>query len=193
MSAGTEWIVQTVETQGMALLFPLAILEGPIVSVIAGWLSKLGYVSLVWAYVLLVVADLVGDTAFYALGRGGLGLFPERWRERLGLTEKRISALSAHFEEEGGRTLIIAKLTHTLGFAALVAAGAGRMPVLRFLWFNLLGTLPKTLVFVLIGYALGQAHDMIGNWIWRASIGGLVLSVVIVGIWYLRRRKRGGL
>ncbi len=176
-------------TNGLPLLFPLAVIEGPIVTVIAGWLARLGYFPLRWAMVVLVLADLLGDSLLYALGRAGPDLLRQKWQLALGVTEARIAQVAEHFARRGGRTLLVAKLTHSFGFAALVAAGASRMSFPAFLFFNLVGTIPKTLFFLLLGYAVGEAHVAIDSWIWRASLGVVVLGVAIFGIWYGKRRR----
>lgn len=147
MATTTDAVLQLVQTHGLTLLFPLAVLEGPMVTVIAGWMARLGYLPAIWAFGMLILADLTGDVGLYWLGRTGLQAIPVRWRRRLRMDEHRIEPLAEHFQSRGGRTLIIAKLTHSLGFAALIAAGAGRMPFLAFLWYSLLATLPKTLFF----------------------------------------------
>lgn len=189
MTLSSDTITQLIQAHGLLLLFPLSVAEGPIVTVAAGWMAKLGLLPLGWTYLVLVLGDLVGDALHYALGRRGLRLIPERWRRRLGIDADALRGLARHFETRGGRTLIVAKLTHSLGFAALIAAGAARMPFLPFLWFNLLGTLPKTLAFLLLGYGLSQAQTLIETWLWR---GSLVVAIVGGGmlLCYLRRRHR---
>ena len=138
---------------------------------------------------MLSLGDLVGDALHYALGRSGLRRIPERWRHRLRIDEAALDVLGHHFKARGGRTLIVAKLTHSLGFAALIAAGAARMPFLPFLWFNLLGTLPKTLAFLLLGYALGHATAMIDTWLWRGSLVVIVLGGLFL-LWLLKKKVR---
>ncbi|MCR8725900.1 DedA family protein [Frigidibacter sp. ROC022] len=189
MAISTDTISQLIQAHGLLLLFPLSVVEGPIVSVGAGWMAKLGLVSFGWAYVILILGDLIGDALHYAAGRSGLRLFPERWRKRLGIDSAAMQALVNHFEVRGGRTLILAKLTHSLGFAALIASGVARMPFLPFLWFNFLGTLPKTLAFMLLGYAMGHAQTLISTWLWRGSLVVFVLGVVAL-IWFLRHRAQ---
>lgn len=188
MATSTNALLQLIQSHGLLLLFPLSVAEGPIVSVLAGWLARLGYLPLGWTYVVLMLGDLVGDVLNYAIGRSGLRLIPQRWRQRLGVDDASLDALGTYFKAKGGRTLITAKLTHSLGFAALIAAGAARMPLPAFLWFNLIATLPKTLAFLMIGYLLGQAHAMIDTWIWRGSLAVLVLAAAL--FFWLRRRRR---
>ena len=50
-------------------LFPLTRVEGPIITVIMGFFSSLGYINFFFAYAIIVVGDLVGD-AFHYLSVG---------------------------------------------------------------------------------------------------------------------------
>ena len=50
---------------GYFLLFPIAVLEGPIISVIAGFLVLQGYFNILLVYAVMVVADLTGDFLYY--------------------------------------------------------------------------------------------------------------------------------
>ncbi|WP_372839498.1 DedA family protein [Phaeovulum sp.] len=185
---GAEGVLVLLKLHGLSLLAPLAVLEGPIVTVIAAYLASLAFFDVWLVYVVVVVADLVGDSIFYALGRRGPGLLSPRWRNRFGVTDARLGALKGHFHNQGGRTLVVGKLTHSAGMVVLLAAGAARMPFWRFLGFNLIATLPKSLVFVIIGYTLGRAYTAIDGWIFRASFALLVLSLVAIAAWYLYRR-----
>lgn len=88
------------------------------------------------------------------------------------------------------RVLILAKLTHAAGFAALIGAGAARMRFWPFLLANLLASVPKSLFFVAIGYLFGEAHEAIGEWLTIASAVMLVLVAGGIMIWLRRRRAR---
>lgn len=189
MTAITDTVVHLIQADGLLLLFPLAVVEGPIVTIITGWLGRLGYFSLGWAMLVLVLADLLGDSLLYAFGRAGTYLLPQKLRLALGVTDARIAQVALHFSKHGGRTLLVAKLTHTFGFVALVAAGTSRMSFPVFLSFNLLGTIPKTLFFLLVGYAAGEAHVTIGHWIGRASLGMAILGIAILSIWHWKRAR----
>jgi len=187
---GSDGVMHLMQNYGLLLLAPVAIMEGPIVTVIAGYLAHLGAFNIVAAYVVVVLADLVGDTGLYWFGRSGVRWLPPKWRTRLGLTDARLTLLAAHFRDQGGRTLVIGKLTHSLGLVALIAAGISRMKILPFLWFNLLATLPKSLIFLMIGYSLGYAYRRVDAYIFWLSLVPLV-AFAILGIgWYLKRRGK---
>lgn len=172
---------------GLWVLAPAAVLEGPIVSVVAGWLARLGMMDLRTVFAILVLGDLLGDAALYALGRS-LPRLPAGLRRRLGLNETRLAALAGHFRTKGGRSLIIGKLTHSAGALVLVSAGMARMPWLPFLFWNLAATLPKAAAFMALGWSLGDAHALIGDWLATGSLIGLCL-ILALGLWTLRHRR----
>ena len=64
-------LVALITSYGYVLIFLLAIVEGPIVSIVAGFVSSLGYLDILVAYGVLVASDMVGDMLYYALGRWG--------------------------------------------------------------------------------------------------------------------------
>ena len=70
-------VLQLLQAHGLLLLFPLAVIEGPIVTVVAGWLARLGHFRLEWAMPILILADLVGDSLLYGLGRAGPDVLPQ--------------------------------------------------------------------------------------------------------------------
>jgi len=181
-------ILADLQTHSLLWLFLLAIFEGPIVTVGAGWLARLGDVSLLPAFGVLVMADLVGDLGLYSIGRSGLDWVPMRIRRWFKITDDNVHHVVRHFHHKGGRTLVIGKLTHSLGFAVLVAAGVGRMKLPAFLWYNLVGTVPKTGFFLGLGFLLGHAFGAIEFWLWRASVVILALGVAAVLGWIAYHR-----
>ncbi len=185
-----DQVVQLMQGHGLWLLAPIAILEGPIITVIAGYLAHLGAFNPFAAYVVVVLADLVGDTLFYLFGQSGIRCLSPRWRARLRLSDTRLTTLADHFHDKGGRTLIAGKLTHTLGAVALIAAGVAHMRFLPFLWYNFIATLPKSLFFLAIGYSLGFAYKRVDAWIFWFSL----VPLVVLALWginrYFRRREK---
>lgn len=182
-------VLGLLQSHGLLFLAPLSVLEGPIVTVIAGYLASLGVLSLAAAYAVVVVGDLVGDALFYLAGRHGLERMPERWRHRLGLNPERVAALADHFTAHGAKTLVVGKLTHSAGAAILVAAGAGRMPFGPFLWWNFVATLPKSAGFLALGYLFGAAYAQIDVWLFRATLVLMAALAIGLAIWWRRRER----
>jgi membrane protein DedA with SNARE-associated domain len=94
--------------------------------------------------------------------------------------------LAPRIRTRAGAMLLFGKLTHSAGFAVLLAAGAARVDLRRFLAFNLLGTLPKVLVLVLLGYWFGRLY---AAWQGDLRLAGLVGFVLAASALLLGARR----
>lgn len=181
-----DQMMALVSAHGLPVIGLVAVVEGPVVTVLAGWAVATGALPLGPLVLVLIVADLVGDLGFYALGRRGLGWLPQRLRRRLGLNPDRLDRLTDHFCHRGGRILVLGKLTHSAGALVLTAAGAARMPVAPFLFFNLVATVPKSLALLALGVWAGHAWERIDTWIANGSWIALALGLAALLAWRLR-------
>lgn len=152
-----------VASNGLLLLLPLAIIEGPIVAVLAGVLCAQGVLD--WRFVLaiLVAGDLIGDLIYYAAGRFSQGWL-HRMVLRLRLPLQGAKDLAARVSAHSTRMLLIGKWTHAIGALVLIAAGVARVGIARFMVINLLATLPKSALLLGAGMwaganAAGIFHD----------------------------------
>jgi membrane protein DedA with SNARE-associated domain len=147
---------------GGALILPLAVIEGPIVSVVTGFLSARGYFDWYWALCLLIAADLIGDLIYYWIGRSG-GQKLARFGWRLGARTTVSPELRRDLAKNAGKMLLIGKWTHSIGFLVLIGSGMLRVPLSRFLLINLLGTIPKSAVLLGLGYFAGDHFPFFEN------------------------------
>lgn len=189
---GLETVTALMAKHGLVVIAPIAVLEGPIVTVIAAWLASQNMFSVWSVSVVVILADLVGDIALYALGRWGLNRMPKRWRDKLGLSRARLVSAGRHFQNRGVKTLLFGKWTHSAGAPVLVAAGIARMNIWLFMLTNLIATIPKSLAFVALGYWLGSYYGKIDSWLTKGSL--ILLALIVLGgaIWFFRRKKQHG-
>jgi len=173
-------IVWLVTTYKYGVLFPLAVVEGPVATVIAGFLSSLGYLNPLVVYGVVVAGDLTGDALYYLLGRYGRQWFVGRWGSLVGITPERLARLEQHFTTRSGTTLILGKLSHAIGGAILMAAGMAKMPWGKFMAYNLVATLPKSLLLLLIGYYFGQAYAKINRYLDYTAFGTVAVAIALV-------------
>jgi membrane protein DedA with SNARE-associated domain len=169
-------------------LFPVVVVEGPIITVIAGFLSSLGLLNIFIAYAVVVGGDIVGDIMYYALGYYGRQRFAKRWGRFLGITSERVERLEKHFEKHSGKTLVIGKLSQGVGAVVLVAAGIARVPFRKFIWYNFVPTLPKSLILLLIGYYVGESYIKISSYLDYAAIGTVVAAIIFIVIYFMMRK-----
>lgn len=165
MDISLSLIIQWLLVYKYAILLPIAVLEGPIITVLGGFFAAQGYFNIMIVYVLVIVGDLVGDGICYALGRFGGRRLISAYGHYVKITAVQVAQIEKHFARHTRKTLVIAKLSHALGIVVLIAAGVARVPFGEFLLFNFLPTLPKSLVLVLIGYFFGHAYATIDQYI----------------------------
>ncbi len=172
------------------ILFPLVVIEGPIITILAGFFMSLGNLNFFITYPLVIAGDLGGDIIYYFLGRLRNGKFAVRWGRHFGITEKRVEQLETHFRNNGGRTLLIGKLSHGIGAAFLVAAGIAKMPFWRFIWYNFLGTAPKSILLLAVGYYYGNAITKIKTVLDLLALVFVTAGLALSGWYYFYYRRR---
>jgi membrane protein DedA with SNARE-associated domain len=159
---------------GSALLLPLAVIEGPIVSVLAGFLSARGYFLWYWALGLLVCGDLIGDLIYYYLGRT-TGTPLAILGRRFGLRSTPSPEMQDKLERSATKMLFIGKWTHSIGFFVLVGSGMLRLPLARFMLINLVATVPKSALLFGIGYFAAGYFPLVER---HAVLATIILCIV---------------
>lgn len=168
------------------IIFPLAVVEGPIVTVISGGLSAAGLLSAPSAYGLIVIADLVGDSLWYCLGKYCSRGFLHRFGRYFGLHEERLNSIAAHFHERPHRTFSLGKISHGPGILVLIAAGMVKMSFIPFILANVLPTMVKSLLLLLIGYYFGKALGSVNA---ALDISALIIGVAVVILFFILKRN----
>ncbi len=168
---------------GSALILPLAVIEGPVVSVLAGLLSARGDFHWYWALCLLVCGDLIGDMIYYWVGRSGrvpiAGL-----GKLLRLRNLVTPAVQRGLRHNAVKMLFIGKWTHSIGCIVLVGSGMMGLPFARFMLVNLLATVPKSAVLFGLGYfadsycTLFERHVLLAT-IALCALGGATVLLIL--------------
>ncbi|MBU4216944.1 DedA family protein [Candidatus Parcubacteria bacterium] len=167
------------------ILFPVVVIEGPIISVIGGFLIAQGLMNFYLTYAIIIIGDLAGDCLYYSLGRWGrdFGL------RLLRLTPRRLEKLEHHFDNHGGKTILLSKLAHGIGTTFLFAAGAAKMPFGKYLYYNGLGTIPKSLILIIIGYLFGKSFVRIGTYFDYYALFTIFLGIVLLTVYVMLAKK----
>lgn len=170
------------------ILFPVAVIEGPIISIIAGFLCSGGFLNFLTAYLVLMLADLVGDSLYYAVGRYGGRRFIERWGKYIRLNADKLTATERHFNLHPKKTLFFGK-TQAWGALILVAAGVAKMSYRYFLAINVAATIIKTFLFLLLGYYFGQIYSTLNTYLGYTNLILFVVGVLVVYFFLKRYQK----
>ena len=151
------------------LVFVLAYLEaaafvgllvpGELTVVLGGAIARDGGVSIFWLFALVWVAAVGGDTTGYLLGRKlGRG-FLMRHGPRFRITPNVIGRVETIFKAHGGKAIILGRFIGVARAITPFLAGASRIPVRRFLAFDIAGAGVWAATFLAVGYVAAASAD----------------------------------
>jgi membrane protein DedA with SNARE-associated domain len=170
------------------VIFPIAVVEGPIIMIISGFLVNLGVLNAFIAYSVLVVADVLGDTVYYFIGRYWRKTF---WVKKLmsffGYDETTELYLEEHFRKHKFRTFLIGKFTHGIGGMIEIASGIAGMRFWEYLFISFVTTMPKALVLVSIGYYAGIYYEKINGYFQNFAF--ITIGAVLIFVFFTVSKK----
>ncbi len=174
-------------------LLPLAMLEGPIIALVAGFLVHTHVFSFWVAYATLLLGDLIPDTFFYFLGYYGANTkLAKRFLRKSKLFADHFDVIVAMWERHPRKTMFLGKLAYGLGLPFLTSTGVVHMPFRRFVSYTVPVTLFQYGVIMGIGYALGSSFALAKNYVTSVyllvALGVLVVAGYVVFARYARRR-----
>ena len=175
-------IIALLEQYKYLVIFPVTVIEGPIVTVISGFLIHRGDLNYVVAYPLLVVADFMGDLLHYFLGRycSKFNWF-NKFLGFFGYDQEKEKIIEQHFEKHKDKTLLLAKVSHGIGGFVQIVAGMIRVNLTEFTLWSLIGTIPKTLGLLLLGYYIGNSYTTIDSYFdFIATVTISIFALVLV-------------
>lgn len=180
--------VALLEKYKYLIIFPIAIFEGPIVIIISGFLTYLGFLNMLIIIPLLVVGDLIGDSLYYAVGRYGSKF---AWMKQIGhffgFRARNQELLKKHFEKHTIKTLLIGKLAHGVGAVVQVTAGIAQVNFGKYFVIEMFGTIVKTLALFFIGFYIGGSYVKIDQYL--DAMAYIILALVLFVLLYLVARK----
>ncbi|MBM2614038.1 VTT domain-containing protein [Actinoplanes sp. LDG1-06] len=139
---------QAVLEHPYTLLGPLVLLEGPAATITAGTLVGAGLAVFWPIWLIVVVAEVVGDSLLYLAGRSARRPWVARWLRKLKVD--RLAAVPLP------RLVITAKIVDVVALPAFVWAGLSRIPYRRFAaWVGATAAV-RGLVLIGLGALLGS-------------------------------------
>jgi membrane protein DedA with SNARE-associated domain len=187
-----EQLIHLLETYRYVVLFPLAIVEGPVLAVIAGLLCTQGFLNPLIAYPVIVIGDITGDSICYWLGRSSRSVRLSHFRliryigSRLGSNGEKLERLRLFFDVNPIKTISLSKITLGVGIAGIFMAGNAKVPYLRFLPICLVVSAAQYLVYLMIGLLFGRAYIEIGHYLNSIAAACIMLTLGTVGFLFVK-------
>lgn len=183
-SAITQWVL----SQGYTLMFLLMLVEGPVVTAAGAFVAALGYFNLWGVFTLSILANLIPDAAYYAMGYWGRHTLIDKYGRYLGLTKERVAAAEKFSKDHSVKSLFAIKMIPFLATPGLIAIGASKMDIKKYIFWSTIITIPSSIIYLLVGYYFGAAYGTIDHYLHLGYylIGAAV--IVLIAVLYFQRK-----
>jgi len=129
----------------------------------AGILAAGGHLPIVWTIVVIALAAIIGDNVGYHIGRTlGPRLFK---KDSVVFRHDYIMRAERFYEKYGSKTMLVAHFVPVVRSFAPVTAGAGKMNLKQFMFFDAIGNIAWATAITLLGYFVGSRIPWIENYI----------------------------
>jgi membrane-associated protein len=173
---------------GETAIFLGFVLPGEAAVVLGGVLASRGRLS-IWALaVVVVVAAVTGPLVGYEVGRRmGDRLFDSRALRRVpGAVHRARSTL----RDKGGLAVLGGRFVAVLRALMPAAAGAVRMPLRRFVFYDIVGGVIWGVGYSLLGYVAGSAYGVVERRVGTGlAVAVAAVVLALVAAWAWRRRR----
>ena len=127
--------------------------------IVGGLVAGQGQISLLVLIAIVWTCAVLGDVTSYTLGRRLGRDFMVRHGARVKITEERLEQVEAFFEKRGGSTILIGRFIGLVRAIAPFIAGASRMPLRKFLPYDVLGAGLWATTFCVLGFVFWRSFD----------------------------------
>ena len=194
------WIVNTVGGLGYTGIFFLMFLESSffpfpseVVMPPAGYLASKGKMSLALAIASGTAGSLAGALFNYYLAMFLGRSFIVKYGRYFLFTPEKLEKMERFFQRHGAISMFVGRLLPGVRQYISLPAGISRMNVLVFSVFTVLGAGIWVSVLAVIGYLVGNNEELLKRHLHLATAALVLFSVVVVGVYWLRLRRRRSL
>ena len=191
-----NFIVETVGSLGYIGIFLMMFLESSffpfpseVVMIPAGYLAYKGEMNIYIAIVVGILGSLAGALFNYYLAVKFGRKFLIKYGKYFFIKDPTIVKMEEFFKSHGHISTFSGRLIPAVRQYISFPAGLARMNLFIFCIYTSLGAGIWVIILTLLGYFLGDNQALIQEYL-HSIIIGILISLVVLGIWYYRRIKK---
>ncbi len=166
------------------------IAPGETTVIVGGVVAGQGEISLFVLIAITWACAVAGDVASYTAGRRLGRAWLLRHGDRFKITEERLGSVEDFFERRGGTTILIGRFIGFVRALAPFIAGTSRMPLRKFLPYDVLGAGAWAATFATLGYVFWHSFDQLTTYVSRGLFAfGTVVAVIAALFWLVQLRR----
>lgn len=186
-----------VEDYGYAAIFVLMLLESALIPfpsevtmLAGGFYAAEGSLDLFWVTAAGVMGNMVGSWIAYAIGRKTGRAVLDRYGKYVLIRSHDVDKAEVWWDRYGEAATFFSRLLPVIRTFISLPAGIAKMPLGKFSVYTFLGVVPWTFGLAYLGVVLGENWERVLDYFDLPTLLIAGALLLIVGIWYLRRRKQ---
>ena len=175
-------VLQWVLHNSYPVIFLGMVIEGPTIIAAASFAATLGYFNLQTIFILAILGDLIGDFIWYILGYFARKTVIQKYGGFFGASAARMEKIKSLLEKHPKKILLAIKLSPLIPVPGLIAVGSSKMSLKKFVPIIILIILPKTILFMSVGYFFGRFYDKISTYLNGSlyALGLIFLAIFLI-------------
>lgn len=167
---------------GYWIVVPIMIIEGPIITIVMGLLSSLGFFNILVVILLGVISDLISDTIYYWSGYHGGPKVLEKLKIPSLQENNSLQELKTRFQEHPGKIFFGAKVLTGIAHSTFVLAGVTRTNYGKILKFTIPGGIVWSTGLATLGFYFGRHATNISKFL--SQTGLTLFSLLVLFLFY---------
>ncbi|MEC0243991.1 DedA family protein [Paenibacillus dokdonensis] len=190
-----HWI-QSLGYFGIMLGLMIEVIPSEIVLAYGGFLVSSGHINFLGAVLFGIIGGVIAQLFVYWIGRYGGRPVLEKYGKYIFIHKKHIDYAEEWFNKYGTGVIFTARFIPVVRHAISIPAGISKMNVWRFITLTTLAIIPWSVLFVYLGYILGDQWEHVdekaGPYITPILLVALALLIIYFVIKMVKARSRKG-
>jgi membrane protein DedA with SNARE-associated domain/membrane-associated phospholipid phosphatase len=166
------------------------IAPGETAVIVGGLVAGQGKISLIVLIGVVWACAVLGDLTSYALGRRLGRAWLIAHGARLQITEERMDQVQGFFERRGNVTILVGRFVGFVRPLLPFIAGASRMPLMRYLRYDVLAAGAWSVTFCVLGYVFWRSFSRLTTYVSRGLFAlGTFVALVVGVVWLVSLRR----
>ncbi len=184
-------ILQTLLHYKYVALFILAASEGPVVSLLAGYLIRSNFLLFLPAFFILLLGDFIPDSFLYLLGYFADSIkVIEKYIFQSKKFQKHFPIVEGLWNDYPFRMMFFGKLAYGMAAIFLTSAGMAKISYKKFVSYTVPISAIQYSVLMGAGYAAGSFYSVISRYFGEAYFIATALAIVFAALYNLARRSQ---
>lgn len=179
-----QWIIHN----GYPIIFLGAIIDGTTTTAAASLAATMGYFNLIIVFFLTLLGEIIGDFIWYTVGYFCRSILIKKPNRFFGISEEKMKKLEKFIEKHPIKIIAAIKLSPFMPVPGLIMVGSSHFPPKKFALAIGSIILPKTILFIALGYCFGHVYEKISIYINNGIYAVVILLVAGYLIYYLYRK-----